>query len=133
MFRAASRHRQQGDLLPHLDFGVQRPPRGQRRGRAPGVATMLTSARTGEGVQGGRDCCRTGRAGGLPLSVTAPRSGEVLLDERRGQRGVSRRSGASRACVTRWQERFARAAGCIASGAARRALGARHVPSSVNR
>ena len=42
------------DLLPHLDFDVERLLANVEAVH-PGVATMLTSARTGEGVPAWRD------------------------------------------------------------------------------
>ena len=55
------------DLLPHLDFDVERLLREPRRGAIPACQRMLVSARTGEGV----DAFRAWLAGGAAAGARA--------------------------------------------------------------
>ena len=120
------------DLLPHLDFDVDRLPGQPRRRCTRAWRTMLVSARTGEGVDGvarlagaaaGSDEGR--RARGVSPAAAARARRRAARRAHRGQRGVLRGGGrAPRArCATHGRALRARRAAARARAHAGGALG----------
>ena len=121
------------DLLPHLDFDVDRFAAPTSTRCIPGVRAMLVSARTGEGVDAVR---ATGsprlpaRGAGARLERRARPPRRARARARRGGRARSSppRPSGSRGCATAMAERFARGGRLLALGRSPAARSdARHV------
>ena len=132
------------DLLPHLDFDLERLARQPRRGQPRGATMLVSSARTGEGVDEWREwLARRARArarrplsGGEAPMTTGDRRTRSRPRRRAARRTAPRptallrgaRPSALARCCHRMAERFARGGRLVALGRSPAARSdARHV------